>query len=102
MTLTFPPGQAILLGSDVTGRFPASLEHLHEPRLLQMLTLIDPTKDSVAGSGAIDWSELKDRLHFIVDLFRTRHEETTLFDPAFTAEQLSEIRGGNVPSYFNW
>jgi hypothetical protein len=102
MTLTFPPGKAVLLGSDVAGSFPASLVQLHQPELLQLLTLIDPTKDSVATSGATDWSDLKERLHFIADLFRTRHEEQTLFEPAFTSGQLELIMEGRVPAYFEW
>ena len=102
MTLTFPPGNAVLLGRDVSGHFPAALVHLQQPDLLQLLSVIDPTRDSVVDSGAVDWSDLKERLHFIVDLFRTRHEEQLLFEPAFTEVELGDIREGKVPSYFNW
>jgi hypothetical protein len=102
MTLTFPPGKTVLLGSDVAGSFPASLAHLHESELRQFLAAIDPTADSVVDSGAVDWSDLKERLHFIVDLFRTRHEEYALFGPAFTDEQLALITDGKVPACFDW
>jgi hypothetical protein len=102
MTLTFPPGRTMLLGQDVRGNFPEVLAHVQQPELLSFLKVVDPTGDSVSQSGALDWADLKDRLHFICDLFRTSHEDQQLFDAAFTSEQTALIKGGQVPARFDW
>jgi hypothetical protein len=36
-------------------------------------------------------------MHFIADLFRTRHEDATLFQPPFTPEQLRAMADGRTP-----
>lgn len=102
MTLTFPPGKTMLLGQDVRGKFPEVLAHLQQPDLLSFLKVVDPTGDSVSQSGAIDWADLKDRLHFICDLFRTSHQDRELFDEAFTKEEITLINEGKVPARFDW
>ena len=98
MTLTFPPGHIFLLGRDVIGVFPEHLMHLEDKELGQFLILIDPTPDSLVQSGAIDWSDLKERLHFICDLFRCFHQKAELFSPAFTTEQWQSIQAGKIPA----
>jgi hypothetical protein len=97
MTLTLPD-KRLQLGKDLTNNFP---EHLVKPAnadLLSLLHLIDPTPDSVWQSGAADWADLKERLHFIADLFRCFQEDQTLFSEAFTPVQVAEIKSGNVPA----
>ena len=42
-----------------------------------------PYANSLQGSGAGDWTELADRMNFIVDLFRTRQFDENLFAPPF-------------------
>jgi hypothetical protein len=51
----------------------------------------------VRGSGADNWSDLNDRMHFIADLFRAYQEWPQLFDPAFTPAQVLEIKAGRKP-----
>ncbi|MBL8168391.1 MAG: hypothetical protein JNJ50_09570, partial [Acidobacteria bacterium] len=58
---------------------------------------IDPTTDSLRDSGAVDWANLAERLHFIADLFRCFHEAPELFDPPFTAEQLVVLKTDRLP-----
>ena len=58
---------------------------------------MDPTSDSLHGSGAEDWADLADRMHMILDLFRQQHENAALFQPPFTAEQLQAMAGGRAP-----
>jgi hypothetical protein len=96
LTLTLP-GAVLRLGQDVTGEFPASLRTLADPELTAFLSTVDPTPDSTRGSGTIDWALLPDRMHFIADLFRTRHEDATLFEAPFTPDQLRDIAAGRVP-----
>jgi len=91
------PGIVLRLGRDVTGQFPASLLTVTDPELATFLQAVDATSGTPLGSGSEDWAELGDRMHFIADLFRTRHEDTTLFDPPFTSDQLRAIAEGHTP-----
>jgi len=97
MTLTFPPGNVLLLGQDVIGTYPENLMRLEDPELAHFLAQIDPTENSLLQSGAADWSDLAERLHFICDLFRCYHQKAQLFEPPFTLEQLQWIQAGKVP-----
>jgi hypothetical protein len=65
---------------------------------VQLLSRIDPSPGTVAGSGARDWADLSDRLHLIAELFRCYHEWESLFEPPFTAEQVAAIRAGRRPT----
>ncbi|MBZ0303468.1 MAG: hypothetical protein K8J31_27255, partial [Anaerolineae bacterium] len=61
------------------------------------LEKFDPTPDSTRDTGTIDWSNLPDRLHFILDLFRCYHEASNLFEPPFTTEQVTTLKAGRLP-----
>lgn len=98
MELGFPAGIQLRLGRDLKARFPASLTHLTNPDLIALLAQVDPTPDSLANTGAIDWADLPDRLHFIADLFRSYHETAELLGPPFRAEQVSELKAGKRPA----
>ena len=97
MTLQLPAGEVVRLGRDVKGAFPTSLATLSHPLLVDLLQRIDPTPDSVTGSGTTDWSDLADRMHLIADLFRCRQEWAPLFEPPFTPAQLDALRGNRRP-----
>jgi hypothetical protein len=102
MTLTFPPGRALVLGADLSADYPASLLKLDYPEALKFIALVDPTPDSLVASGATDWANLGERIHFICDLFRCHHENEQLFEYAFTKEQQAQIASGSVPASFEW
>ncbi len=97
MTLTLARDEQLRLGADLRREFSASLRHLTVPGLLALLSQIDPTPDSLRETGAMDWADLRERLHFITDLFRCFHEAQELFDPPFTAEQVLDLRAGRLP-----
>lgn len=97
MTLALPGG-VLRLGRDVTGQFPESLRTLTDPELTAFLMTVDPTPDTPLGSGAEDWATLLDRMHFIADLFRTRHEDGTLREPPFGPAQLRAMAEGRTPT----
>lgn len=97
MTLTLPPDNCLHLGRDLTATFPTDLEQLENPELVALLTQIDPTTNSLRESGAMDWADLKDRIHFIADLFRCYHEKKELFNECFTTEQLAILNAGGLP-----
>lgn len=97
MTMTLPVNVRLRLGQDLKMGFPASLRMITNPDLQELLLQIDPTADSLLDSGARDWADLADRIHFIADLFRCYHETATLFDAPFSPEQVAVLRQGKRP-----
>lgn len=97
MTLELSRGRLLRLGRDLPGDPPDVLKTIASGDLRALLARVDPTPDSHAGTGSADWSDLRQRMHFIADLFRTVHADKTLFDPPFTAEQLIALRSGQRP-----
>jgi len=98
MTLALPNGELLRLGQDLQAHFPETLNRIADPELQALLDLVDPTSDSVYGSGAEDWADLADRIHFIADMFRAYHEQRSLFRAPFTAEQALMIKAGRKPA----
>jgi hypothetical protein len=97
LTITLPHGVRLRLGDDVPAEFPPSLKQITLPDLCTMLARIDPTPDSTRGTGAVDWSNLPDRLHFIIDMFRCYQESPDLFESPFTPEQVTALKAGRLP-----
>lgn len=92
MSLEFPHGRRLRLGDDLTAAFPASLREIAGDDLRALLEKIDPTRDSLAETGARDWADLAERLHFIADMFRCYQEQADLLEPPFEEEEMAEIR----------
>ena len=97
MTLTLAGDQYLRLGRDLRADYPPALVKLTNAELLALLARVDATTDSIDATGAVAWSRLDDRLHFIVDLFRCYQESPLLFEPPFSAEQTAAIRRGERP-----
>jgi hypothetical protein len=97
MTLGLPGGIRLRLGDDLRGEFPASLRQIANPDLRALLDRIDPTPDDRRDTGAVDWADLPDRLHFIADLFRCYQESHNLFEPPFTLDQVVALKAGRLP-----
>lgn len=97
MTIQLPPNLIIRLGADLTASFPESLRQLVDPDLRALFEQITPTPDDLAKSGAVDWADLPERLHFIADLFRCYQESQALFDPPFTPQQEAALKSGYIP-----
>jgi hypothetical protein len=98
MTITLPSGVRLRLGQDLGANFPDLLKQITNPELSLLLEKHDPTPDSTIDSGAIDWADLPDRLHFIIDLFRCFQENQDLFTPPFTPEQVEALKAGRRPA----
>jgi hypothetical protein len=90
-------GTRVKLGDDLTADFPLLLRTIGSADLRALLDQIDPTPDSVRDSGAIDWAELADRIHFIADMFRCYAASSALFDPPFTPDQVIALKSGQIP-----
>jgi len=97
MTLRIPTSEMLKLGEDLRRKFPERLEHISAPTLKELLNKIDPTPDSIKESGAKDWGDLSDRIHFIADLFRTYFEHTQIYNQPFTDEQVIILKEGKRP-----
>lgn len=80
--------------------YPQTLAHLADEELVEFLSGRDGwdrTPNDLAGSRAADWSNIRDRMNYIVDLFRSRHLDPGLFSEPFTPAQTREVLAGNVP-----
>ena len=97
MTLRLP-GMVVRLASDVHGAFAPELRTIEHEPLRALLSRIDPTPDATARSGATDWADLAERMHFIADLFRCWHARAELFTPPYDAVQIAAMRDGRRPS----
>jgi hypothetical protein len=97
MTIRFPDQVELRLGDDLSASFPESLKMITNPELLELLAEHDPTPDSLIDSGAVDWANLAERLHYIIDMFRCFQEDTSLSLPPFTPEQVELIKAGKLP-----
>jgi hypothetical protein len=97
MTLHLPGSEVLRLGRDLEAKFPQLLEQIHSPRLTEVLARIDVTPNSLRESGAEDWADFKDRMHFIADFFRVYHERQSLLEEPFTAEQVALLKSGVQP-----
>jgi hypothetical protein len=98
MTLRLPRGRILRLGQDLQADFPQPLQRPTNPALQALLSKVDPTPDSLDATGAQDWGQLPDRMHFIADLFRAYHLDATLLDPPFTADQVAAMKTGQLPT----
>jgi len=90
--------EVLHLGRDLQGSFPPPLGQITNATLNELLARIDPTPDKLAESGARDWANFDDRMHFITDFFRSYHWRSALFDPPFTEEQVAELRLARTPA----
>ena len=97
MTLHLAGREALRLGQGLRGQFPQALRQISDARLNEMLARVDQTPDSLIGSGAIDWANFEDRMHFIADFFRVYQERQQLFEMPFTNMQVELIKSGQRP-----
>jgi hypothetical protein len=74
--------------------YPVTLTTIENPALRAFLDGPggwDRSPDTTAGSGANDWTDIGDRMNYIVDLFRTRHHDPHLFRPPYPAAERDRI-----------
>ena len=97
MTITLPPDNLLRLGRDLSVTYPAELLELNNTDLLALLAQVDPTSNNVIESGATDWANLAERMHYIADMFRGYHQSKDLFSAAFSEEQIEAMKNGRLP-----
>jgi hypothetical protein len=97
------PGRADLpLGEDLPreqiAASPKALLDLGEsPELAGLVRRFDRAMASGEGSAANDWASLGDRMNFIVNLFRSHHEDATLFAAPFSRSAVRAIDARALP-----
>jgi hypothetical protein len=87
---------SVALGRDLDMPVPSSLRAAH-PFLDSFVKEYDPCPPGGTRCGAKDWCDLRQRMHFIVHLFRAHAETSSLFAPPFTPAQVASFRAGIVP-----
>ena len=96
MTLNLPH-ESLLLCKDLQRTYPTALSSLSCKDLVELMAKIDTTPESLKESGAEDWADLNDRMHFITELFRCYQFDEQLYQPAFKPEQVEAMKRGEVP-----
>ena len=94
MTLHLAGTEVLRLGRDLQGTFPQQLGQIRNPRLRELLERVDITPNSLDQTGAKDWADLIDRMHFIADFFRVYQDRQELFEAPFTTEQVERLKSG--------
>jgi hypothetical protein len=91
-----PAYTTLSLGRDLDMPVPASLRAA-QPFLDSFVKEYDPCAVGGTDCGAKDWCDLRQRMHYIVHLFRAYAETSSLFALPFSPEQLASVRAGIVP-----
>jgi len=97
MTLHLSSTEVLRLGHDLSGAFPPLLVHIENRRLSALLGEVDLTPESLNATGATDWANFRERMHFISYFFRIYQERQYLFDAPFTAPQGQILKTGRRP-----
>ncbi len=102
------PTETLRLGKDLPVRpdgklFPPLLESLENPELKKAFQAfsrangLNPAEGTLEGSRCVDYRSLDERMNLIVNVFRTRHDDASLFQAPFSPEQTHLIQKGQVP-----
>ncbi|MHB8862955.1 MAG: hypothetical protein ACYC6N_11160 [Pirellulaceae bacterium] len=81
--------------------FPESLVALGNAELREFLDGPDGWdvgRGQLKNTRANDWTKLRDRMGYIVNLFRTQHLAVHVVSPPYSEEQLRAIAAGRLPS----
>jgi hypothetical protein len=91
------PGRVLALGTHLGDEYPEALRAPAQPDLVELLARFEPRAPGPDDCGARDWSDLDQRMHYIVHLFCAFHLHEELFRPPFTPEQVASFHRGVVP-----
>src|SRR4051812_15939609 len=91
------PGRVLALGTNLADAYPAELADPTDPELKELLARFEPVPPTVDDCGARDWSDLHQRMHYIVHLFRVFHLTEELSQAPFNEDQLASINRGVIP-----
>lgn len=96
MTLSLP-GRVLALGTHLPDRYPDELREPTAPGLVELMARFEPAPPATDDCGARDWSDIHQRMHYIVHLFCAFHLCADLSRPPFTPRQVETFSRGLVP-----
>ena len=91
------PGRVLTLGTHLTDAYPDVLREPADAELTELLARFEPAAPASDDCGARDWSDLGQRMHYIVHLFSAFHLSDDLSRPPFSQEQVASFSRGVVP-----
>jgi hypothetical protein len=91
------PTRELALGMHLPDEYPDVLHEPADAELTELLERYEPAAPAPDDCGARDWSDLQQRMHYIVHLFRVFHLTEELSRPPFTPKQVESFRRGVVP-----
>jgi hypothetical protein len=91
------PGRVLALGTHLADAYPDVLAKPGDPDLNALLARFEPVPPALDDCGARDWSDLHQRMHYIVHLFRAFQRDDRLAQPPFTEHQVASFGRGIVP-----
>jgi hypothetical protein len=97
MVLALPGGTVLRLGRALDTPIPEGLRSPSHPDLGQLLKTFERCAPSSVDAGAEDWSELRQRMHYILHLFCAFNERSDLFAEPFTVAQIEAMGAGRLP-----
>jgi hypothetical protein len=91
------PGRVLALGTHLTDAYPEALEEPADAELTELLARFEPVAPAADDCGARDWSDLDQRMHYIVHMFCAFHLNEQLLRPPFSPAQVASFSRGIVP-----
>jgi hypothetical protein len=91
------PGRVLALGTHLTDAYPEALDEPTDAELTELLARFEPVAPAADDCGARDWSDLNQRMHYIVHMFCAFHFSEQLARPPFSPEQVASFSQGIVP-----
>ena len=91
------PERVLALGTHLADAYPDALHEPADADLIELLARFEPVAPALDDCGARDWSDLQQRMHYIVHMFCAFHLSEPLSRPPFTREQVASFRRGVVP-----
>ena len=91
------PGRVLALGAHLADSYPDALAKPADPELNELLALFEPLAPEPDDCGARDWSNLHQRMHYIVHLFRVFQMSEQLSLPPFNPDQVASFSRGVIP-----
>lgn len=96
MVLTLP-NRVLSLGRNLDAAVPDVFKGAMPLALAEFVKAHDPCAPGTSNCAAEDWCDLRQRMHYILHLFRAYADEPSLFSEPFTSEQVARFRAGVVP-----
>ena len=91
------PNTVLALGRNLAAPIPAVFNGTLHPALNSFMKEYDPCGPGSDDCGAKDWCDLRQRMHYILHLFRAYAQDRSLFARPFTSAQVARFRAGVVP-----